>query len=104
MVSLLNTAILTAYGTYRYTPIPVDAARALVRDGYTSYIGHEGTAQLLSDLLDVEVPVNRAQYAQEVGDKAIVFKLRGRLPEGQILTREQLEAIGYDLGLLERIE
>ncbi|MEN3001867.1 MAG: YddF family protein [Armatimonadota bacterium] len=103
MVALLNAAILTAYGSYDYKPITVEEARALVSNGFVSYIGHESTAQVLSEILGVEVPVNRAVYVQQVGDRAIVFKLRDRLPAGQILERQQIEEIGYELGLLVRL-
>lgn len=105
MVAILNTAILTAYGVYDYVPVTVEDAREMVTtQGYKSYVGHEATAQALSELLGVEVSVNREMYTQEVGDRALVFKLRGRLPEGKILSREELELIGYDLGLLVRVQ
>lgn len=34
------------------------------------------------------------------GDDAICIKLRGRAPEGKVLSREEVEAIGFDLVLL----
>lgn len=71
--------------------------------GFQSAIGHQATAEILSELLSVPVGVNRIEYSQQVGERAIVFKLRGRVPEGCILTRNQIEEIGYDFGLLERI-
>jgi hypothetical protein len=69
-----------------------------------SAIGHQATAEILSDLLGRPVPVNRIQYSQNLGDKAIVFKVKGRVPEGVILKREEVEAMGYEFGILERIE
>jgi hypothetical protein len=33
----------------------------------------------------------------------LVFKLKGLAPEGKILSREELEAVGYEFGLLVRI-
>ncbi|HNC58634.1 MAG TPA: DUF1874 domain-containing protein [Leptospiraceae bacterium] len=54
----------------------------------------------MSELLGVTVPVNRIEYRQETGDTAIVFKLKGRPPEGAILSKEQLEEIGYDFGII----
>lgn len=103
MVTLLNTSILTDYGTFKYSPIGLDYARELVTTHpYQSAIGHSATAEILSELLGVPVSVNRIQYIQ--GDEvAIVFKLRGRTPEGKILTREEVEQIGYDFGLLQKI-
>ena len=69
---------------------------------YKSAIGHESTAEILTELLGVNVPVNRQNYVQGINDKAIVFKLKTRAPEGVILNREQIEEIGYEFGLLTR--
>ena len=103
--ALLNTAILTCFGSFKYTAISVEAAKVLIAEnGYQSFIGHQGTADILTDLLGVKVDFCRDQYKQNVGDSAIVFKLRGRAPEGVILSRDEVEKIGYDLGVLSRIE
>jgi hypothetical protein len=48
--------------------------------------------------------MNRIQFEQSVGQKAIVFKLNQRPPEGSILEREEIERIGYGLKLMERVE
>jgi hypothetical protein len=69
-----------------------------------SAIGHESTAQILSDLLGIDVPVNRIQFAQQEEQTALVFKLQGRPPEGKILTREEIETIGYKFQILRRIK
>lgn len=69
-----------------------------------SAIGHQSTADLLSALLEFNVPVNRMEFKQTVDDVGIVFKLRQRAPEGTILSREELEVIGYEFGLLIRTD
>lgn len=104
---ILNTSILTAYGEYKYEEIMLWEAQLLIGSNFISAIGHEATAQILSELLSTEaypvhVPVNRIQAEQQVGQPALVFKVNGRLPEGVILDREQLEKIGYSLGWLFR--
>lgn len=105
MLTLLNTSILTTFGQFDYQPITLETARSMVSSGdFESAIGHQATAEILTELLQVPVAVNRVNYSQGVNEKAIVFKLRGRAPEGAILTREQIDAIGYDFGLLERIK
>lgn len=104
MVTLLNSSILTAFGVYRYEPLSLENAQHLVADGFVSAIGHESTARVLSELLDVAVPVERDEYQQQVGEQAIVFKLKHRPPEGAILTTDEIRAIGYDFGLLTRTE
>ncbi|MGH9425829.1 MAG: YddF family protein, partial [Terriglobia bacterium] len=102
MVTLLNTSALTIYGSFKYEPLTLEEARSLVADGFDSAIGHVGTAEVLSELLHVPVPLNRVEYFQQPGEKAIVFKLKSRIPAGVILDRQQIEEIGYEFGLLTR--
>ncbi len=107
-LTLLNTCILTDYGTFIFQPLSLDEARAMVREfkqtGKTiqSAIGHQSTAELLTTLLEFPVAVSRMTYAQRRGDAALVFKLKVRPPEGKVLTRAELEEIGYEFGLLTR--
>lgn len=105
MITLLNTSIITDFGNYSYSHITLEAARQLIADSggnIQSAIGHQSTADILTDLIGLPVAVNLIEYRQQAGEKALVFKLRGRAPEGTILDREQIEKIGYDFGLLER--
>lgn len=105
MITLLNTSILTTCGQFDYSPADLTEVRRLLsenNDEFVSAIGHESTAQILSDLLGLPVAVNRIQYAQQVGDIAVIFKLRGRAPEGVILSREEVERIGYDFGIITK--
>jgi len=67
METLLNTSILTTFGTYRYEPLALESARHLVAEGFVSAIGHESTAQILSKLLGVAVAVRRDGYQQQAG-------------------------------------
>ncbi len=102
-IALLNTSIATADGTYRLSTVTLDQAKLLISDqDILSAIGHDSTAQILSDLLDADVPVNRIQFEQQPGQVALVFKLNGRPPEGKILSREEIEQIGYKFQILRR--
>ena len=83
--------------------ISLDDAKKLVQNQkFISAVGHDVTARVLSTLLGVEVPVNRIQVYFDEGDEAIVFTLKQRLVEGQVLkTIEEIEKIGYELKLIK---
>lgn len=102
--TILNTSIITAYGSYSYKPCSLEQARVLVQNGFQSAVGHESTAQVISTILGIDCPVNRMQYKQGPGDMALVFKMKARAPEGKILTVEELEVVGYEWGTLERTD
>lgn len=128
-IYILNTTILTTPGlTYDSHVIGVTEARSMLglvvspsdyetdkaagltpihvttvgeRPRIVSAVGHQATADIASTVLGMAVALNREPANMQAGDKAICIKLRGRPPEGTILSREQVEAIGYDLVLLE---
>lgn len=100
--AILNTSIITAFGSFKYEPLTLVEAQAVIQNGFTSYVGHDSTCDILSELLETPIAMNRAQFAQAEGQQALVFKLNGRPPEGQILSRAQLEEIGFSFGLLTR--
>lgn len=104
-LALLNTSILTNAGTYSLQDITLSEARRLVQTNeLDSAIGHASTAEIMTSLLGVDVPVNRQMFSQDAGQQALVFKLNGRPQEGKILTREEIEQIGYKFQLLTRIQ
>jgi Domain of unknown function (DUF1874) len=104
-ITLLNTSILTAFGTFDFQPIMFSDAKALVKNNETeSSIGHASTADILSELLEIKVQANRIEYLQNVDDVALIFKLKSRIPESKILTRDEIEEIRYDFGILRRLK
>ena len=105
-IVFLNTSIITNDGEYEYRT--VDLKEAMDTIAYfiacdldqLSAIGHESTALILSGLLKLDIGVNRIEFKQETTDLGIVFKLKGRPEEGKILSRGEVEEIGYTFGLL----
>ncbi len=85
--------------TIRIRPIPAgDVAGILMVHNFLSAVGHEATAKVLGLLLGVEVPFNRVAIRLVPGDQLIVFQLGVRLPEGQILSEEEVKSL-YEQGL-----
>lgn len=105
MLYLMNSPILTEYGDWRFEgPLSVEAARQHVEAApFTSSIGHESAARFLSQLLGLEIPVNRVAITMQAGDRALVLRILTRLPEGAVLDNAAMHAIPYNLSLLTRL-
>lgn len=102
---LLNTPILTSYGEYKFTgPVSIEQAKALIANGFESAIGHEASAQFLSQLLNVKVEMKRIAIAMQPGDNALILRIKSRLPEGKLLTQQEINDTPFELGWLERIQ
>ena len=72
--------------------------------GFISAVGHEASAEVLSYILEVDVPMNRIEYVQKLGQKAIALKLTIRPEEGRILTAAEMFQVGFGLQLMERLD
>lgn len=104
-IALLNGTIATTDGIYAISSIEVPQIKALIKQyGFISAIGHEATAALVSDVLGMTIPYNRIAFCQQVTQKAVVFKLNERPPEGVILDRKAIETIGFTFKIMERIQ
>lgn len=107
-LGLLNTSIITTTGTYKMVDLTLVQAKDLAqanKDNLLSAIGHSATADVLTKLLGVDVPANRIVFSQDVGQQAIVLKMRGRLPDDvKDLTVDDMQQIGFDLFLLTRLD
>ena len=103
-LAILNTSILTTTGRFELKDITLEEAKKLVKENeILSAVGHQSTADILTTLLETEVPMNRIMFEQETGQKALVFKLNGRPEEGKILTVEEIHQIGFKFQLLTKI-
>jgi hypothetical protein len=103
-LAILNTSILTSDGQYVMETITLDQAKQLVKDADSidSAVGHVSTAEILTTLLDINIDVNRQMFEQQVNQTALVFKLNGRPPEGVVLSRDEIETMGYSFKTLIR--
>ena len=101
---LLNTPIITSYGEWKFEgPISTEQAKERVLSGFESAIGHDASAQFLSRLLGIDIPMNRIAISMQAGDTALVLRIKSRLPEGKILTQEEISLIPFELGWLKKL-
>jgi len=108
---IMSTTIIPggAWGRWEMDSIDLREAALMVfpegpgYKGWTSAVGHESTAEILSDLLGVNIPQNRITVAPVPGDRFLCFRLMSRPPEGAILDRPTLESIGYEFALMRYI-
>jgi acyl-CoA hydrolase len=70
----------------------------------TSAVGHESTAKILSEICGVEIECNRIPIKLQPKDAVIIFQLLDRLPEGKILTIEEIRALKYKFYLVKVVE
>jgi hypothetical protein len=68
---------------------------------WESCVGHQGTADILKSLLDMEIPMNRVAVKMEKGDLAIVFQLMQRVEEGKVLSKEELQTLPHKFLIVE---
>jgi hypothetical protein len=86
--------------TVKFTKITPEAARdLLLKSDFISAVGHEATAKVLSQILNLDIHLNRIAIKMELHDSAIHFVLRTRLPEGVVLSEEELKQLDFDLVL-----
>jgi enhancing lycopene biosynthesis protein 2 len=66
-----------------FIPLTEDETRALLSHGFVSAVGHQDTANVLTDLLGISIPCERRNVVLDEGDKLVVAQYTGpRLPEG----------------------
>jgi hypothetical protein len=68
----------------RITDLPMDlVVEELLEDGFTSAIGHQDTAVILSGMMGIDVPMNRINISLGRNDELYVAQYTGpRLDEG----------------------
>ena len=104
MLYLMNTTVIpsNANGIWETKTLPLASAQVYVSQfkTYTSSVGHESTAEIMSELLKIRVEVNRIQVTPAPGDRLLCLKLKNRAPEGVILSKEEINELGYEFVLM----
>ena len=104
-IYLLNSPVITDYGTYTYSgPIKISHARDVIAKGFVSAIGHQATAELLSELLSAPVALDRTPIRMAPGDRALIFRLLSRIAPGEIQSIQLLRELPYEFGLMHRLD
>ena len=77
--------------------VSLEEARRILKDEiFISAVGHAGTADILSNLLNKKVTFNRIEVSlKDSSDIIIIFQLKGRLPEGAVLSQSEIEKLEY---------
>lgn len=102
---ILNSAVITSPGIYQYVLItPEEAGMWIQNSVFESTIGYPETAIALTEILGIEIPVNRKQIKMQVGDEALVFRLTCRLDDPRAKGEQGIDFIreNCEIGLLIR--
>ena len=85
----LNSAVLTAFGSYEYEPLNRTAAREWWEAGpVEATIGYEETCIAMERVLSISRPcVNRKTIEMDPGDEALVFRIALPYVERRLATR-----------------
>jgi hypothetical protein len=104
-IYLNNTTIITNDGTYQCESCSLETVKSIFKEcEVVSAIGHESTSNVVSAIVGVPVIMNRINVSMAVDDVMVAFKLNQRVPEGVILTADEIEKIGYSFKIIERIK
>jgi hypothetical protein len=92
-LSMISPSLLEGGVKINASPISLGEVKALLQQGFVSAVGHESTAKVLSSLLRIDVPFNRAQISIKEGDVIVSFQFLVRLPEGKVLGEDEVLAL-----------
>lgn len=104
MLYLMSTTVIPpgADGTWTMTTItPEQAAELAANEPFVSAVGHDSSAEAMTAALGVPVKANRIAVVPKPRDRFLCLRLLGRAPEGVVLDRAGLDAIGFAWVLLE---
>jgi len=96
-----SLAMLESDSILKVSEADISTVTKLLQQGFQSCIGHQATSQILTDLLNINVPTNRVSIKLKKGDTLVVFQLLTRLEEGKVLTKEEIQALPYKFFVVE---
>ncbi len=104
---ILNSAVITEEGVYKYNKISLDKAREWLLEGnFKSAIGYQETADAMELLTGIKIDVNRIQVRLNKGDEALIFRITKRVTDPNMKGELSKEYIldNYEFGILLRTE
>jgi len=93
IANAFSLSMLTPPATLTVAEVGAEDVKNIIKDGFTSAVGHEATSQIISVQLGVQVPVNRISIKLVAGDTLIVYQLLTRLPEGKVLGVDEMRQL-----------
>jgi len=93
IANAFSLSMLTPPTTVKVVEASEDEVRRIVAQGFVSAIGHEATAKIVTSRIGVSVQVNRISIQLKAGDVLVVFQLLSRLPEGKVLTEDEMKQV-----------
>ena len=88
-----SLSMITPPTTIKVVEASVEDVKRLLINGFTSAVGHEATAQVITTQLGIQVSANRVSIQLKTGDTLVVFQLLTRLPEGKILGVDEMRQV-----------
>ena len=75
--------------------ITLAQAKDILQDPFTSAVGHEATAEIMSALLGREIDFNRINLVLKSGDQVVCVVPKFRAEVAREFSRDEVEAVGY---------
>ncbi len=98
--SLSMLPMSSAETILRVKEVGIEEVKELLAGGFESAIGHESTAAFLTSKLGIQVKAERKQVTIDANTILVVFQLLSRLPEGRVLTEEEIASVKYKFYLV----
>jgi len=100
---LLNSAVITGPGAYRYDLVTSDEAATWLRAGpFLSRIGYQNTAEHIRELSGILPELSREATAMQPGDEALVVRLKYRLANPGSKTTHAPAPDAWEYGILRK--